>query len=237
MIGNVDSIVDGGLEDVSRGGRRSGGGESPRYERALYRVLKRSADIGLSLAALVLLFPVFLVIALVVAWGDGWPVLFRQKRIGQGGEAFFIYKFRTMRRDAEKVLQQVLDSDPALRAEFETTYKLKNDPRLIRFGKFLRASSLDELPQLFNVLKGEMSLVGPRPIVEKEVAMFGERVETYYRMKPGCAGLWQCSGRNDVSYDERIRLNEEYYREAGFRYDFWVMWRTLVSMLSGGGAY
>lgn len=228
------------LENSGMAGETSseqGSGRLPRYEQPSYRFLKRTADIFLSAFALIILFPVFFIISMVIIKGDGGPIFFKQRRLGQNGQTFWIYKFRSMRKDAEKVLAEILAKDPEARKEFETTYKLKNDPRIIPGGKFLRASSLDELPQLLNVLKGEMSLVGPRPIVEKELSMFGDRTEMYLRMKPGCAGLWQCSGRNDVSYDERIALNEEYYYTAGFRKDFSIMWRTFVSIIRGGGAY
>jgi len=236
MIGNQERIAaQEQLSGVQATRKRRRGG--PRYEDPSYKFMKRSADIVLSAFFLVLLFPVFLIIAILVFLADGGPVFFKQRRLGQHGKVFMMYKFRTMRKDAEAALIKLLESDPEAKAEFEQTYKLRNDPRIIRFGGFLRKSSLDELPQLMNVLMGPMTLVGPRPIVEKEASMFGDRIDTYYKMKPGCAGLWQCGGRNDVSYDERIALNEEYYETAGFRRDVQIMWFTLVSIFKGGGAY
>lgn len=209
----------------------------PRYEERSYQFMKRTLDILLVSAALLILFPVFLVIAVMIAVTDGFPIHYLSPRIGQGGKVFKMYKFRTMRRNADQLLKDLLESDEALRLEFEETYKLKKDPRILPFGHFLRKTSLDELPQLLNVLKGEMSVVGPRPMLLDEPEKYGERINTYVRMKPGCAGLWQCSGRSDVSYDERVRLNDEYYWTTGFRTDLKLLWRTVVSMLAGRGAY
>jgi len=207
------------------------------YENSRYQILKRLFDIAASLFGLIVLFPVFLAIAFVVAIGDGAPVFYRQRRVGLRGETFWIYKFRSMRKDSDRVLKELLESDPVLRKEFEETYKLKNDPRLIRFGGFLRKSSLDELPQLLNVFLGHMSLVGPRPIVAEEAAKYGNTFAVYKRMKPGCAGLWQCSGRNDTTYLERIELDESYYRTASFARDISVLCRTIKSLLRAKGAY
>lgn len=218
--------------------RRQGGATRlPRYEQPSFKFLKRTADIVISLIGLILLFPVFLILALVVLTADGGPVFFKQQRLGQGGKLFWMYKFRSMRKDAEKALQELLERDPAAKKEFEETYKLKNDPRLIRFGSVMRKTSLDELPQLINVLIGNMSIVGPRPIVEPEAAKYGDDIDVYFKMKPGCAGLWQCSGRNDTTYQERIELDKDYYWHASFRRDFVVLYRTAVSMLTGRGAY
>lgn len=208
-----------------------------RAESHAYHFLKRCVDIAGSSLGLLLLLPVFLIVSAFVFASDPGPVLYRQKRVGKGGRLYWMFKFRSMRQDADKVLAELLATDPEIRAEFEQTYKLKNDPRLLKCGSFLRSSSLDELPQLLNVLIGDMSLVGPRPVVEKEVPKLGDWYSTYVRMKPGCAGLWQCSGRNDTSYEDRITLNEQYYRTASVRTDFLVMWKTLVSMATKKGAY
>ena len=210
---------------------------SEQYENRAYQMAKRVTDIVIASLALLLLFPVFLIITAVVAKGDGFPILFRQRRIGQGGRTFYMYKFRSMRRDAEQRLQDLLTRDPEKRREFEETYKLKDDPRIIPGGSFLRSSSLDELPQLINVILGDMTLVGPRPIVEKEIEKFGDEAGTYLAMKPGCAGLWQCSGRNDTSYEERLVLNRKYYDNASWTFDLWIMWQTFRSMVQRKGAY
>lgn len=205
----------------------------PRYAAPSYRFLKRTFDVLGSASLLLLLFPVFLIVTIVVALNDGFPVIFKQRRLGEGGKEFWMYKFRSMRKDAEEILR----SRPDLMKEYQETFKIQNDPRLLKAGKFLRKSSLDELPQLVNVLKGEMSLVGPRPIVAKEIEKYGAHQSVYLAMKPGCAGLWQCSGRSELTYDERIEKDIEYYMHASFRRDFLVLWRTAVSVIKREGAY
>ncbi|QYK54490.1 MAG: sugar transferase [Fimbriimonadaceae bacterium] len=199
--------------------------------------MKRGFDIVASGIGLVVLFPVFLVISLIVMLGDGAPIFYKQKRIGLRGEIFWIYKFRSMRKDSDAILKELLATNDDLRVEFEETYKLKNDPRLIKFGDFLRKSSLDELPQLLNVFLGHMSLVGPRPIVPNEAYKYGNVFEVYKRMKPGCAGLWQCSGRNDTTYQERVNLDNSYYQSATFGGDIWVLMSTIKSLVRAKGAY
>jgi exopolysaccharide production protein ExoY len=203
-----------------------------RYHRPLYQIFKRWFDVVFSLVALIILLPLFALIALVLAANDGMPVIFRQARIGRNGKLFHIYKFRTMVKNAEEVLR----SKPELWKEYQETYKIQNDPRISRVGHFLRSTTLDELPQLFNVLKGEMSIVGPRPIVEKELEKFGEHQNVYLAMKPGCAGLWQCSGRSQTTYDERVALEKEYYEKASLAFDISIIWRTLIAVVLRRGA-
>jgi len=193
---------------------------------------KRGMDIGLSSVALVTLFPVFALISAAIAVGDGFPVVFKQRRVGKDGKEFYIYKFRTMVKNAEEILK----SRPELMEEYQKTYKIANDPRISKVGKILRKTSLDELPQLLNVLYGEMSMVGPRPIVPRELEKYGDMAWAYLLMKPGCAGLWQCSGRSDISYEERVNLDLTYYKKAGLRFDSWVIVRTLVDILRMRGA-
>jgi lipopolysaccharide/colanic/teichoic acid biosynthesis glycosyltransferase len=205
---------------------------SIRYNQAFYQVAKRVFDIVVSAALIVMLSPILIAVALAIALQDGFPVVFKQKRLGYCGETFFIYKFRTMVKNAEEVLR----SRPDLMEEYRRTYKITNDPRISKLGKFLRESSLDELPQLFNVLLGSMSLVGPRPIVEPELAKYGENAELYLAMKPGCAGLWQCSGRSDTTYDERVALDREYYHRSSLRYDVRILYRTFLSVVNRKGA-
>lgn len=205
---------------------------TPRYTDKSYRFMKRTFDIVLSGLGMIFLFPIFLVVSLLIVFNDGWPVLFKQKRLGEKGREFYIYKFRSMRKDAEAILA----SRPDLMEEYQRTFKIANDPRLLKCGKFIRSTTLDELPQLWNVFKGDMSLVGPRPIVLKEIEMYGEHRDIYFAMKPGCAGLWQCSGRSDLDYETRIELDREYYRTAGFRRDFLVILRTVKSIFKREGA-
>ncbi len=212
--------------------KSAGLSEMPRYMDRSYRIMKRLFDTGLALIGLLILFPVFLIISLMIVFSDGLPVIFKQRRLGENNKEFYIYKFRTMRRDAE----QILKSNPALMEEYKRTFKIENDPRLLRFGKFLRSTSLDELPQLFNVVQGKMSLVGPRPIVPQEIEKYGKNENVYLAMKPGCAGLWQCSGRSDLSYEERVALDVEYFRTAKIRLDISILWRTVKSVLKREGA-
>lgn len=205
---------------------------SSRYNRGKYQVAKRVFDIVFSALALLVLFPVFLLISIGIMLSDGFPLVFRQKRIGLNGELFYIHKFRSMVKNAEEVLR----SRPDLWEEYKQTYKIHNDPRIFKFGNFLRVSSLDELPQLFNVLKGEMSLVGPRPIVEPEIAMYGGEAFMYKAMKPGCAGLWQCCGRSATTYEERVELDREYFENASIWFDIVILARTVVAIVAGRGA-
>lgn len=189
-------------------------------------------DICLSVSALLILFPLFLAIVIILACHDGFPVVFKQNRVGKRGELFHIYKFRTMVKNAEEVLR----SRPDLMEEYRLTYKIKNDPRISKFGHFLRKSSLDELPQLFNVFIGNMSLVGPRPIVEPEVEKYGDQGHIYMAMKPGCAGLWQCMGRSATTYAERVELDREYFENASARFDSSIFVHTVWAILTGRGA-
>jgi len=203
-----------------------------KYGYQSYRALKRVVDIVVSLGALILFSPVFLVLTLCIAAADGFPVLFRQRRLGENGVMFSMLKFRSMVKNAEEVLKR----DPVLYEEFKTNFKLKNDPRILPIGKFIRKTSLDELPQLINVLRGDMSIVGPRPIIEKELEMYGDKKDIYLSMKPGCAGLWQCSGRSETSYEERVALDEQYYVTASIRNDIKILVMTFLAILKKEGA-
>ena len=205
---------------------------SLRYHRRGYIAAKRVFDIVFGSIAIILLFPVFLIVSLAIVLTDGFPIVFKQKRVGKDGHEFYIYKFRTMVKNAEEILR----SRPDLMEEYQRTYKITNDPRISKIGRFLRKTSLDELPQLINVVAGEMSIVGPRPIVPKELEKYGDMAWAYLLMKPGCAGLWQCSGRSDISYEERVHLDITYYEKAGLRYDSWVIMRTCFEILRMRGA-
>lgn len=197
-------------------------------------VMKRGLDIVGGLLLLVALAPVMLVIALLVK-RDGGKAIFSHKRIGANGKPFYCLKFRTMCADAEARLQKVLDENPDARAEWERDFKLKNDPRVTSLGAFMRATSLDELPQLINVIKGEMSLVGPRPIVPAEASRYGAAFRDYLGCRPGLTGLWQVSGRNDIDYDARVRLDSTYAREWSFFRDLSILARTVGAVLGRTG--
>jgi len=192
-------------------------------DRPIARAAKHIAEQAAAAVALILLSPVFVALSALVA-SDGGPVFFRQQRIGVNGKRFECLKFRSMAADAEARLADLLRSDPEAAAEWARAQKLTNDPRITRIGHFLRKTSLDELPQLINVVLGEMSIVGPRPVVPGEIDKYGRAAEYYYRVKPGVTGLWQVNGRNNVSYDERVRLDSYYVRN-------WTLWRDLCIAL------
>ncbi|GDX73145.1 galactosyl-1-phosphate transferase [Cyanobium sp.] len=203
------------------------------------RVIKRAGDIGFSLLVLALGSPLLLLLAVLVKLSSKGSVFYCQRRIGRGYRGFGCLKFRTMRKDADRVLAQVLASDPELRAEFERDFKLKNDPRITPIGKFLRRSSLDELPQFINVLKGEMSVVGPRPIVWDELERYGRNMDQVLSVRPGLTGLWQVSGRNNLPYETRVKLDLFYARNRSFWLDLGIILRTIgvVLLPMDRGAY
>jgi undecaprenyl-phosphate galactose phosphotransferase len=200
------------------------------------RRTKRAFDLIGSAVLIVLFGPLLLAVALAVRC-DGGDALFGHRRIGAAGQPFRCWKFRSMVPDAEAVLAHTLATDPAARAEWDRDFKLRNDPRVTPLGNFLRRSSLDELPQLFNVLKGEMSLVGPRPIVAAEVERYGAAMEEYRACKPGITGLWQVSGRNDVDYAKRVELDRRYAWSWSLGGDLMILFRTLAVVARRSGAY
>jgi lipopolysaccharide/colanic/teichoic acid biosynthesis glycosyltransferase len=195
------------------------------------RFIKRCGDVVFSLLVLSLGSPVFLLLAVLVKLSSRGSVFYSQRRIGRGYRGFGCLKFRTMRRDADQVLAALLAADPVLRAEFERDHKLRNDPRITPLGKLLRRSSLDELPQFINVLKGQMSVVGPRPIVWDELRRYGRDMDEVLSVRPGLTGLWQVSGRNNLSYRERVRLDLHYVRQRSFWLDLRIVLRTIGVVL------
>lgn len=199
--------------------------------------LKRLLDIALCMAGMPLIIPLSLVLALMIRLDSKGSALYRQERIGKDGKHFMIYKFRTMSPDADAILQRHLDANPELAAEWERDHKLKNDPRLTRAGHFLRKWSLDELPQVLNILKGDMTLVGPRPIVEAEIPKYGRYFEEYCEVRPGLTGLWQTSGRNDTTYSQRVAYDHYYINHWSLGLDLWILAKTIPVALSGRGAY
>lgn len=209
---------------------------SSGLEQPLPRFIKRLFDIMVSGSALLLASPLMLVVA-VMTKRDGGPVFFGHKRIGKNGSYFYCLKFRSMIVNSQEVLQQHLAANPEARAEWEADQKLKNDPRITPVGRFLRSTSLDGLPQLINVLRGEMSLVGPRPIVTDEVCKYEYDIAHYYRVRPGITGLWQVSGRNDVSYDQRVKMDSWYVRNWSLWHDIAILCKTLPALLKRSGAY
>jgi Undecaprenyl-phosphate galactose phosphotransferase WbaP len=208
-----------------------------RDRKALFPIAKRALDILGAGVGLVLLAPFFLIVALMVR-ADGGPAFFAHQRVGRGGKLFGCLKFRSMVVDSQARLEALLANDPAARAEWEATRKLKNDPRITRIGRFLRSTSLDELPQLINVLRGEMSLVGPRPVQEAEIdRYYGASAAHYMAVRPGITGLWQVSGRSETSYESRVALDVSYVSRPSLLADISILLRTPVAVLSRRGAH
>jgi exopolysaccharide production protein ExoY len=213
------------------------GSALPVRETEKEALLKRGLDVVGSVSALVLMAPLLVAVGAAIWMCGAGPIVYSQERIGRNGRTFRCYKFRTMAMNADHLFERLLASDPLARLEWETMHKLRRDPRVTRLGKFLRMSSLDELPQLFNVLKGDMSLVGPRPIVSAETGRYGRRFRSYCMVKPGLTGLWQVSGRNNTSYRRRVALDVTYARRASLSLDLWIMWRTVPAIVSASGCY
>jgi lipopolysaccharide/colanic/teichoic acid biosynthesis glycosyltransferase len=198
--------------------------------------LFRAVDLTIAVMAIVFLAPLLIALALLICADGGAPV-FAHRRIGRDGRMFPCFKFRSMVKDAEARLVAILATDEQARREWAQDHKLRDDPRVTRLGGFLRRSSLDELPQLFNVLRGEMSIVGPRPIVEAEIMRYGRRFRSYCAVRPGITGLWQVSGRNDVSYRRRVALDVLYARRRNPGLDIWIILRTIPAVLTRKGCY
>ena len=200
---------------------------------------KSIVDIILSLIILSMVFPLFFIIPILIKLTDKGPIFYKQKRIGYKGKPFFIIKFRTMYPDAEKRLKEILEKDPKAREQWEKTWKLRNDPRITPIGKLLRKTSLDELPQFFNVLKGEMSVVGPRPVVEEELKKFyKDKAKYYISVKPGITGYWQVEGRSDIKdYEKRVEMDVWYVKNMSLWLDLKIIFKTLWVMLTRKGAY
>jgi exopolysaccharide production protein ExoY len=197
---------------------------------------KRGMDIVVSLLAIMATLPLMLLIAATIAWNGGSPI-FADERVGFGGRRFKALKFRTMRRDADKVLKELLESDPELKDAWLTYGKLRDDPRITPFGHFLRKSSLDELPQFFNVLRGDMSCVGPRPCPPHQIEYYRDYIEDYTAVRPGLTGVWQISGRSDVSMERRVRMDIDYVRSWSLANDILILLRTPIALIRAKGAF
>ncbi|MDR0708722.1 MAG: undecaprenyl-phosphate galactose phosphotransferase WbaP, partial [Spirochaetaceae bacterium] len=199
--------------------------------------IKRLMDLGIVVIGGLILLPLFLIISLLVKMSSPGPVLYGHKRLGQNGKPFTAYKFRSMVQNSNEILDKLLKSDPKMREEWTENHKLKNDPRVTKIGKFLRRTSFDEFPQLINILKGEMSLVGPRPIVNDEIEKYGEDFNRIFSVKPGLTGLWQVSGRSDTDYGERISFDTYYLQSWSVWLDIWILYKTFGVVFKGKGAY
>jgi lipopolysaccharide/colanic/teichoic acid biosynthesis glycosyltransferase len=203
---------------------------------SVYAWVIRGADIFISLFGILFLMPAFLVIAAAIAVCDGGPVFFTQKRVGRDGKYFVCVKFRTMRTDGDRLLQRYLDANPDEKRQWDEYHKLDRDPRITAVGRFLRKTSLDEFPQLINVLKGEMSLVGPRPILPEEVAKYGSSFRIYKSVLPGITGLWQIKGRNQLSYYKRVALDRLFARKMSLIFYVVILVLTIPAVLLQRGS-
>ena len=201
------------------------------------RILKRTLDWVLALTGTLLVAPTAILIALLIKLTSRGPMFYGQRRIGENGRTFRAWKFRTMVVGADDLLENYLRSNPHLRREWEADHKLRNDPRVTRIGRFLRKTSIDELPQIWNVIRGEMSLVGPRPIVFAEIEKYDEGFELYRRVRPGITGLWQVSGRNDTTYPQRVAMDVYYVRNWSVWLDIYLLAKTVGVVLRKQGAY
>lgn len=188
---------------------------------------KSVIDFVFALFLSIVSIPLFIIIPVLIKITSSGPVFYRHKRLGKGGREFYIWKFRTMFNDAEKRLQALFADNPEAEKEWKRSFKLANDPRITPLGRILRRTSLDELPQIFNVFRGEMSVVGPRPITDAEIRYYGVHYELFKRAKPGITGLWQCSGRSETSYERRVALDCQYILNWSPWIDFWVMINTI----------
>lgn len=211
--------------------------EFPRLALPGARRVKRTLDIVFALALAIVALPVFLLIAAAILIESGRPVFFSHQRIGRGGRLFRLFKFRTMAQNSDALLAEYLADNPEAAREWEQNRKLRHDPRITRMGRLLRRTSLDELPQLLNILRGEMSMAGPRPIVEAEIAKYGHHYPLYSLAKPGLTGLWQVSGRNDTTYRRRVELDATYVRTWTPWLDLQLLFRTVQVVVKGKGAY
>ena len=203
----------------------------------LSKIFKRAIDIGMGIAGCLLLIPLTIYVKIVnLKCGDKGPIFFTQERIGKDGEPFKIYKYRTMVQGADKILERLMREDPAIREEYTINKKLENDPRITKAGRFLREKSLDEFPQFINVLKGEMSTVGPRPYLPREKKDMGPNYKYIVSMKPGLSGMWQTHGRSDVTFEERLVLDNYYSHNWNVWLDLTIIYRTISIVLHGRGA-
>ena len=201
----------------------------------LYRFIKRTFDIIISLLSLILLSPLFLIIVVLIRLDSKGKAFYKHKRIGKNGEIIYLYKFRSMYSDSKERLEELL-KDPKIKKEWEENYKLDHDPRITKVGSFLRKSSLDELPQLLNILIGNMSIVGPRPVIEKEIEKYGTNKDKLLSVTPGLTGWWACNGRSCTSYEDRMKLELFYVNNRSLILDIKIIIKTFISVIKRNGA-
>ena len=201
--------------------------------KKVYLAIKRLIDIIGSLIGIILLSPLYIIIAILIKFDSPGKVVFGHTRKGKGGKDIKVYKFRTMYSNASEIFESFT---PEQKEEYYKNFKLDNDPRVTKLGGFLRKTSLDELPQLFNILKGDMTIIGPRPIVEKEISKYGDKAEKLFSVVPGLAGYWQANGRSDTTYEERVEMDMYYIDHMCFTLDAKILFQTIFSVLKGEGA-
>lgn len=201
--------------------------------KKVYLAIKRLIDIIGSLIGIILLSPIYIIIAILIKFDSPGKVVFGHTRKGKGGKDIKVYKFRTMYSNANEIFESFTSEQ---KEEYYKNFKLDNDPRVTKLGGFLRKTSLDELPQLFNILKGDMTIIGPRPIVEKEISKYGDKAEKLFSVVPGLAGYWQANGRSDTTYEERVEMDMYYIDNMSFYLDVKILFQTAISVLKGEGA-
>lgn len=201
--------------------------------------IKRMFDVVFALFVLTVFSPVYLILMILVALNSKGPIFYVQQRIGKNYRPFNCIKFRTMIDNADEALETIMQESDRVRQEFQDSFKLKQDPRITKIGKFLRLTSLDEFPQFWNVLKGEMSVVGPRPLVPEELSKYGHKIDTVLKIKPGITGLWQVSGRNDIPYPKRVKIDVYYATSHNWLLDLWIVYKTIgvIVFPRNNGAY
>lgn len=204
-------------------------------KKRLYHFIKRFFDVVVSSICLVLLLPFFLILCILIKIDSKGKVFYKHKRIGKNGKYIYLYKFRSMYSDSAERLQELLKDD-TIRKEWEENFKLEHDPRITRVGKFLRKTSLDELPQLLNIIKGDMSIVGPRPVIDGEIEKYGMNIKRFLSVMPGLTGWWACNGRSSTSYDDRMNLELYYIQNQSLSLDFKIVCKTVLSVLQRDGA-
>lgn len=202
---------------------------------ALYNFIKRTFDILVSGLSLIILSPIFLILIILIKLDSKGKAFYKHKRIGKNGEYIYLYKFRSMYSDSKERLEELL-KDPKIRKEWEENFKLDNDPRITKIGNILRKTSLDELPQLLNILNGDMSIVGPRPVIDEELEKYGDNKAKFLSVTPGLTGWWACNGRSCTSYDERMNLELYYVDNRSIILDLKVMFKTFISVIKRDGA-
>lgn len=209
-------------------------GEKTR-KKHLYPIIKRLLDIIVSGLMLIILSPIFLMLGLLIKLDSKGPIFYKHKRIGKNGEYIYLYKFRSMYTDSKERLEELL-KNPEIKREWEENFKLKNDPRITKIGNILRKTSLDELPQLLNIFRGDMSIVGPRPVIDGEIEKYGFRKNKFLSVTPGLTGWWACNGRSCTTYDDRIKLELYYVDNISLKLDIKVIIKTIFAVLKREGA-